>query len=132
VVEPNADGQRERELRIPVSTTSRIVCSDGDGTAEKTRNDTLHWIVSSDGTIRAQLGREREGEATRDFYIEGRAQGRRAILKGTNVVYIFDHRQVWHFELIATLTPQGNFESGRLVKVIEGGDCNLTLRIAAN
>jgi hypothetical protein len=130
--EPSTDGQRERELRIPVSTTSRIVCSDGDGTAEKTRNDTLHWIVSSDGTIRAQLGREREGEATRDFYIEGRAQGRRAILKGTNVVYIFDHRQVWHFELIATLTSQGNFESGRLVKVIEGGDCNLTLRIAAN
>jgi hypothetical protein len=130
--EPSTDGHRDRALRIPVSTSSRIACSDGDGSTGQPKKDTLHWIVSSDGTIRAQLESQREGEATRDFYVEGRAQGRSAILKGTNVAYIFDNRQVWHFELIASLTPQGDFESGRLVQVIEGCDCNLTLRIAAN
>jgi hypothetical protein len=117
--------------QIAVSTISRTVCANGDEIAGQPKNDTLHWVVTSDGTIRAQLESAREGQATRDFWIEGRARGRSVHLEGTNVVYIFGHRQVWHYELIGNLTSQGDFENGRFMKAIEGGDCSITQRIKA-
>jgi hypothetical protein len=99
--------------------------------AGQPKNDILHWVVTSDGTIRAQLESQREGQATRDFWIEGRARGRSVHLEGTNVAYIFGRRQVWRYELVGNLTAQGKFENGRLMKAIEGGDCNITQRIKA-
>ena len=117
--------------RIPVSTVSRTVCANGDEIAGQPKNDTLHWVVGSDGTIRAQLESLREGRATRDFWIEGRARGRSVHLQGTNVAYIFGRRQVWRYELAGNLTSQGGFENGRLMTAIEGGDCNITKRIRA-
>lgn len=130
--EQGPSGPRVGTHRIRVSTTSRTACSDGEVREGRPEADTLHWIVSEDGSIRAQLESQREGQATRDFYVEGRAQGRSATLSGTNIAFIFQRRMVWRYEFMASLTPQGDFESGRLVKRIEGGDCNITQRITAS
>jgi hypothetical protein len=115
--------------RFPVSTVSRTVCADGDGSAGQPKNDTLHWVVGSDGTVRAQLESWREGTSTRDFWIEGRARGRSVLLQGTNVDHFAGRRLVWNYELAGNLTSQGGFENGRLMTSLN--DCTITRRIRA-
>lgn len=115
--------------RIPVSTVSRTFCADGDQMAGQAENDTLHWIVGSDGTVRAQLESWREGTSTRDFWIEGRARGRSVHLQGTSVDHFVGRRLVWHYELTGNLTSQGDFENGRLMVSLD--DCTITKRIRA-
>jgi hypothetical protein len=113
--------------RIRISTVSSTYCASGDQMSGKTTNDTLHWVVGSDGGVRAQLESWRDGTATRDFWIEGRPRGRSVHLQGTRVDHIMGRRLVWQYELMGNLTAHGDFENGRLMMSL--GDCTNTKQI---